>query len=59
MVGGLTVPRLLLFILPTIVHYTGYEITQLRAMATDGVPLAAELLELILARSVDLEKIVS
>ena len=42
-----------------IVHYTGYEITQLRAMATDGVPLAAELLDLILARSVDLEKIVS
>lgn len=44
---------------PAIVHYTGYEITQLKAMATDGVPLAAELLELILARSVDLEKIVS
>jgi predicted RecB family nuclease len=42
-----------------IVHYTGYEITQLRAIATDGVPLASELLELILARSVDLEKIVS
>ena len=42
-----------------IVHYTGYEITQLRAMATDGVPLASDLLELILSRSVDLEKIVS
>lgn len=44
---------------PAIVHYTGYEITQLKAMATDGVPLAAELLEVILARSVDLEKVVS
>lgn len=44
---------------PAIVHYTGYEITQLKAMATDGVPLATELLEVILARSVDLEKIVS
>lgn len=28
-------------------------------MATDGVPLASDLLELILSRSVDLEKIVS
>ena len=44
---------------PAIVHYTGYEITQLKAMATDGIPLAAELLEAIETRSVDLEKIVS
>lgn len=44
---------------PAIVHYTGYEITQLKAMVNDGIPLAGELLEAIQTRSVDLEKIVS
>lgn len=44
---------------PAIVHYTGFEITQLKAMVSDGIPLAAELLEAIQTRSVDVEKIVS
>lgn len=43
----------------SIVHYTGYEMTQLRAMASDGVPKASDLLEAIESRTVDLEKIVS
>lgn len=43
----------------SIIHYTRFEITQLRAMVEDGIPLAAELLEAIETRSVDLEKIVS
>ncbi len=44
---------------PSIVHYTGFEITQLKAMVADGIPLAEELLDAIQTRSVDLEKIVS
>jgi len=44
---------------PAIVHYTGFEITQLKAMVADGIPLASELLEALQARSVDLAKIVS
>jgi predicted RecB family nuclease len=43
----------------SIVHYTAYEKTQLRAMASLGILKAAELLEAIETRSVDLEKIVS
>ncbi len=43
----------------SLVHYTGFEITQVRSMVKDGIPLASELLEAIETRSVDLEKIVS
>jgi hypothetical protein len=43
---------------PTIIHYTAFEITQMKAMAEDGVLLAEELLDAIRARSVDLARIV-
>ncbi|MCW5942392.1 MAG: DUF2779 domain-containing protein [Fimbriimonadaceae bacterium] len=42
----------------SIVHYTDFEIVQLRAMEHDDIPLAAELLATIEARSVDLHRIV-
>ena len=43
----------------SIVHYTGFEITQLRSMAKDEIPLASELLEAIETRTVDLQRIVA
>lgn len=43
----------------SIVHYTDFEITQLKMMARDKIPYAEELLAAIEARTVDLEKIVS
>jgi hypothetical protein len=42
----------------SIVHYSSFEIYQLRAMAEKGVPLAEELHAAILDRTVDLEQIV-
>jgi hypothetical protein len=42
----------------SIVHYSSFEIYQLKAMAEKGVPLAEELHAAILARTVDLEQIV-
>lgn len=43
----------------SLVHYTGFEITQLRSMVNAGIPHAADLLEAFETRSVDLERIVS
>lgn len=43
----------------SVVHYTAFEITQLRAMVRDGIPLASELLKALETRSVDLERIVA
>jgi len=43
----------------SIVHYSGFEKTQLKAMVADGIPLAQELLDMIQEHSVDLENIVS
>jgi hypothetical protein len=42
-----------------IVHYTHFEKTQLKPMIADGIPFAQELLDAIVERSADLEKIVS
>lgn len=42
----------------SIVHYSHFEKTQLRAMVEDGIPFAEELLGAIEGRSVDLERIV-
>lgn len=42
----------------SILHYSGFEISQMKAMAEEGIPLAAELLELIAERTIDLEQIV-
>jgi hypothetical protein len=43
----------------SIIHYTGFEITQLKAMAKDGIPYARELLGAIQEKTVDLHRIVS
>jgi hypothetical protein len=40
----------------SIVHYSGFEIRELRSMVKAGVPLAPELLEAIETRTVDLKK---
>jgi len=43
---------------PAIVHYSHFERTQLKAMVAQGIPLAAELLEAIETRTIDLERII-
>ncbi len=42
----------------SIVYYTNFELTQVRAMERDGIPLAGELVKALEERTVDLEKIV-
>lgn len=42
----------------SIVYYTHFELTQLRAMERDGIPLASDLVKALEERTVDLEKIV-
>lgn len=43
----------------SIVHYHHFEITQMRIMAEEGIPCAAECLKALQERSVDLEKVVN
>lgn len=42
----------------SIVYYTHFELTQLRSMERDGIPLAGDLVQALEGRTVDLEKIV-
>ncbi|MEQ1821727.1 MAG: DUF2779 domain-containing protein [Fimbriimonadaceae bacterium] len=42
----------------SIVYYTGFELTQVRNMENEGVPIAAELVAALELRTVDLEKVV-
>lgn len=42
----------------SIVYYTHFELTQVRAMERDGIPRAAELVKALEERTVDLEKVV-